>query len=240
MPVPSTSRPIVSIVTAKNVLEFWSQYVTARYLSAGSGLEQLTWILEGKLFTDSFEELEDLVMISFEELLIPEISSPEILNLYEDYLEVIESFYGFPHYFNGLVANLLLFQTTEKMKQELEDPDMIESLLRDAKIFAERELGLSMSQQKFELSCLTFALTKLRVIFNYLKLGGDGDLIPAPTKIPKNVSVNFTETEEKWLCQKFNEMQTQFSSVVPTEFMINHALQVLQNCFALVTDCTIL
>ena len=37
-------------------IPLYLQYVTARYLQAPTGLDQLTWILEGKLFTDSVSE----------------------------------------------------------------------------------------------------------------------------------------------------------------------------------------
>ena len=49
-------------------IPLYLQYVTARYLQAPTGLDQLTWILEGKLFTDSVSEVEELVQISLEQL----------------------------------------------------------------------------------------------------------------------------------------------------------------------------
>jgi hypothetical protein len=51
------------------------QYVLGRYFNAKSGLDQLNWILEGKLFSESVEEIENLLLVSFDDCIKDQVSS---------------------------------------------------------------------------------------------------------------------------------------------------------------------
>ena len=54
------------LVLLKSNIPLYLQYITVRYLTADSGLEQLTWILEGNLPSMKTEEVVSLCSISFD------------------------------------------------------------------------------------------------------------------------------------------------------------------------------
>jgi hypothetical protein len=198
-------------VLLRHNIPLYLQYVTARYLNAKSGLEQLTWILEGNYFPDFTQDVEDLSVISFDEFVWEQVvfRSSEMFQMYSDYLQLIQHFFSFPHYFNALVANALLYQTTETMKKELKDPQKIEGLHREAEKLAEKELNSAMSHNiNLKMVTLQFALWQMKTIFDLVQVCNEKNFPSA--KVPRPFSISFTDTEESWLIHKFERLQIQF------------------------------
>ena len=218
------------LVLLKSNIPLYLQYITGRYLTADSGLEQLTWILEGNIPSMKTEELINLSSISFEEFAWEQFvfRSSELFGMYSDYLKMIKIFFSFPHYLNGLIANMLLYHTTESTAQQLKDLQAVESLYYEAKSLAERELGLVLiGKGIFKLEVLAFALVQMKTIFDFMHIY-DSKQFPAAT-IPRQDSANFTETEQNWFIDKFQRMELQYTSVMPTEKMMQHVICVFTN-----------
>ena len=169
------------LVLLKSNIPLYLQYITGRYLTADSGLEQLTWILEGNLPTMRTEEVVNLSSISFDEFVWEQFlfRSSELFGMYSEYLKMIKSFFSFPHYLNGLIANMLLYHTTESTAQQLKDLQAVESLHREAKTLADRELGLVLlGKGTFKLEVLAFALVQMKAIFDFMQIY-DAEKFPA-------------------------------------------------------------
>ena len=94
------------------------QYVAARYFSAETGLEQMTWILEGQLFTESVDQIEELTSISLAEFQGETnfFSSLEFLEMFSHYVKLIGSLFPFPQHCNGLISTLLLFHSSDSCR----------------------------------------------------------------------------------------------------------------------------
>ncbi len=217
-------------ILLRNNIPLYLQYVTARYLNAKSGLEQLTWILEGNIFLDFTKEVEDLSVVPFDEFIweLVIFRSSEMFHMYSDYLQLIENFFSFPHYFNALVANVLLYSTTELMRKELKDPQKVEILYLNAIKLAENELSLAMNYKiKFDLSTLSFALLQMNNIFKNIEV--HSRKMHLSSKVPRAYNVSFDDVEENWLIQKFERLQVGFSSVAPTEKMMQEVILVFTN-----------
>ena len=217
------------LVLLKSNIPLYLQYITVRYLTADSGLEQLTWILEGNLPSMKTEEVVSLCSISFDEFVWEQVvfRSSELFGMYSDYLKMMKSFFSFPHYLNGLIANMLLYHTTESTAQQLKNRQAVESLYIEAKTLAERELGLVLlGKGIFQLEVLAFALVQMKAIFDFMQIH-DAQKFPA-TIIPRQGCTNFTETEHNWFIYKFQSMELQFTSVMPTEEMIQQVFCVFK------------
>jgi hypothetical protein len=55
------------ITLLKNNIPLYLQYVAARYFTAETGVEQLSWILEGQLSLESIEEVGKMSKITLRE-----------------------------------------------------------------------------------------------------------------------------------------------------------------------------
>jgi len=225
-----TLHPDDQLLLLKSNGPLYLQYITGRYLTANTGLEQLTWILEGNLPQLRTDEMVNLSPISYEEFVWEQFvfRSSELFGMYSDYLKMLKSFFTFPHYLNGLIANMLLYHTTDIVAQQLKDPQAVESIYSDAKGLAERELGLVlMGKGLFKLEVLAFALDQMKTIFDFMQIY-NAEQFPA-AQVPRQHSANFTETEQNWFVNKFERMELQYTSVMPTEKMLQHVICVFNN-----------
>jgi len=75
----------------ENNVPLYLQYLTARYLTSRSGLEQLTWILEGNFCQDYSEDVENLTAVSLEEFVWEQLAfrASEMFDIYSDYLKLV-------------------------------------------------------------------------------------------------------------------------------------------------------
>lgn len=213
-------------VLLKNNIPLYLQYITGRYLTSNSGLEQLTWILEGNLPLISPDDVFNLTSVSFEQFVCDQHlnHSSEVFEMYSDYLAMLKHFFTFPYYFNGLIANMLLYYMTESVKNELEDPEKVEMLFSEAKELVEKQLDKTdLGENVFQLSAFPFVLSQMMVLFGYMK--ASNTLYPPALRVfGHHISLN--QTEENWLIHKFERMQLQFKTVAPTGKMTHDLLNV--------------
>ena len=213
-------------VLLESNIPLYLQYITGRYLTSDSGLEQLNWILEGNLPPVSPEEVYNLAAVSFEQYVWEQFHhrTSELFGMYSDYLLMLKVFFSFPQYFNGMIANMILFYTSESTKKELNEPQKVEALFCEAKKLLERELEIvADSDTSFKLSAFAFVLSQMKNVFGYLQ--DSGTMRPTAPKVSRQC-ISFTETEESWLSHKFERMQLQFRTVVPSQKMTQTLLKV--------------
>ena len=204
------------------------QYITARYLTAKTGLEQLQWILES-CDPGSFETL-CLTVISLEELTWEQIRfrSSKTFAMYSEYLRLIESFFSFHQSFNCFIANALLFHTDDLTRKELKEPLKVEAFYHKVLSLAEKELAAVVNEKdSFKFSVLAAALSHMKVIFGSMQAANHDSF--QTVKLSGLSLPNFFETEEDFLAQKFERIQIQFRSVSPSEAMLRDAINLLIN-----------
>ena len=68
-----------------NNVPLYLQYILARYFSAESGLEQITWIMEGQVSIQTIEDVTELNLITLTEFnsSVTMYSSAELVELYQ-------------------------------------------------------------------------------------------------------------------------------------------------------------
>ncbi len=99
-------------VLLDNNVPLYIQYILARYFSAESGLEQISWVMEGQISLQSIEEVQNLHFIGLREFneKTQVIETEPLEKLYKCYSNNIGTFYAFPQQCNGLIANLLIYR----------------------------------------------------------------------------------------------------------------------------------
>ena len=211
------------------------QYITARYLTAKTGLEQLTWILEGKHCLDFTGEFINLARVSIESFMRQRATfrSFTMMQIYSDYLRLFEEFFSFPHYFNGLLANALLFHATEQPQESLKEPQRVEELYNEAAMLVEKELRSAVKGQTcFKISILSFPLSQMNVILDWIQVHDDEEEAQPTERVPRPLAAGFTESEDNWMRYKFERLQSQFSSVLPSASLVQNVTSLFTNTFS--------
>ena len=72
-------------VLLKNNVPLYLQYILARYFSSESGLEQISWILEGQIIDQTIEEVSEFNLISLSEInsTMAMYNPPSLVDLYQ-------------------------------------------------------------------------------------------------------------------------------------------------------------
>jgi len=221
-------------------IPLYLQYIVARYFTSNTGLEQLSWILEGQLSIPAEEEVHTLHQIKLSEYnnSTSLFTNAGMTELYQHYSESIGMFYQFPQHYNGIIANLLLYQTNESMLTSLLEPAKIQAMFEEAKNLV--KIGCSQVDKCFSIKAFTVleplikSLETMKNIFNTCQI--ESSVIKS--SFPNPLLMSYTETEEKWLRNKFSQFQAQFRSVEPPADHIEEAINFLKNgtdvkrCFA--------
>ena len=78
-------------ILLQNNIPLYLQYILARYFSSGSGLEQISWILEGQVSLQTIEDVTNLNLITLNELntAVCLYSSSTLVELYQYFSETI-------------------------------------------------------------------------------------------------------------------------------------------------------
>ncbi len=224
--IPSTDQ----LTLLKCNIPLYLQYVMARYFSSSTGLEQLSWILEGQLSIPTEQEVRALHQIGLSEYNISTglFSNTGVAELYKHYSESIGMFYQFPQHYNGIVANLLLYRTNESMLMSLKEPVKIKALFDEAQDLVKLGLGqidrcLNVRASSI-LAPLIQSLETMKNIFDTCQI----ESTMVKSSLPNPLFLSYTETEEKWLRNKFLQFQTQFlSATVPADYL-EEALNLLR------------
>ena len=217
----------------KNNVPLYLQYVTARYFSAETGIEQVNWILEGQLIMESLEEISRLARISLNEFnaTVQMFPTSEAAELYSRYSENVGMFYPFSQHCSGLVANMLLFYTNDSISDELIEPKRISCIFEEAKELV--RVGFEHLDRNLYLNAgsnvgpLIHTLNKMKALFGLCKVHNTRkELVGA---IPQLLMVNYTEAEENWLSEKLSEFRFQFASVGPTPEYFKELVVLLES-----------
>jgi hypothetical protein len=211
-------------------IPLYLQYIVARYFTSSTGLEQLSWILEGQLSIPAEEEVHPLHQINLREYNITTglFNNAGIIELYQHYSESIGMFYQFPQHCNGLIANLLLYQTNESMLTSLTEPAKIQAMFEEAKKLV--EIGCSQIDKCYIMRAFIVlgpfikSLEKMKNIFNTCQVESS----VMKSSFPNHLCMSYTETEEKWLKNKFSQFQAQFRSVEAPADHIEEAISFLK------------
>ena len=134
-----------AVCFGKKVSQFCSQYIVARYFSSETGLEQLSWLLEGQLSLEIPDDIEDLHTIDFDEFnsVSNMIKSKPLELVYKGLVNNIGMYFAFPQQCNGLIANLLIFWPSPTLESQLEDPLRVKCLFDQMSNFSKNGIGLS-------------------------------------------------------------------------------------------------
>ena len=219
-------------ILLKNNIPLYIQYILARYFHADTGMEQLTWMLEGQVAIESIEEVTNLTRISFNEYntTVHWISSAEKAGIYNHCAENIGVFYPFPPYCNGLIANLLIHYTDDIMAEELKEAKRISCIFKEAKELV--KLGYEHLDRNLNMEAasnigpLISTLSKMKSIFEICNVPNEGNELERA--LPKMLKVNYTKTEEAWLMNQFGQLQAEFLSVIPPKHYFDEFLELLK------------
>ncbi len=152
------------------------------------------------------------------------------VELYSHYTDLIGSYFYFPQSFTGLVANLILYYTTDSMLTELNDPGKVLSCFQEAQELAQmgrNYFGSSNTDPKeFSVHQFLHALNQMKNLFGTFKIQSesiDSSVVPRP------LEMTLTETEECWIKERFSRIQEQFVSVTPCEDYMRELVDLLAN-----------
>ena len=122
-----------------NNAKLFKEYMTARYLVAETGLDQVNWIF-GPNEPLGFGLLEELNVIDFDYLnkcgLIMSHMNPVAIENYKKCLEIIQAYFQYPRYHTPLISNFLLFATShwpQSSLKRLVEHDKIQKIEMDAR-----------------------------------------------------------------------------------------------------------
>ena len=214
----------------KSNLPLYLQYITARYFCSKSGLSQLAWMFQRESLEESSNGIEPIHLLTWSDFAGNETlaNTLSMFSLYNDYIDLVDNFFPFAQSCSGLVANLVLFHTDESFEGRLKDLSRVRDLFSESRRLAENEMiSTTASKLKFNTSSLFFILKKMRNVFERLEISIE-ESYPA-SKVPKLMSIRFTDTEELWLQEKFGQVQKEFSSVLPSRELLMQTIGLLSN-----------
>jgi hypothetical protein len=194
------------VTLLKNNIPLYLQYILARYFSAETGVEQLSWILEGQISVESIEEVTKLCKINLRKFneSVNFFPTSEIVELYSHFCENIGIFYPFPQHCNGLVANMLIYYTCDSILPELREAKRIGCIFQEAKELV--KIGYYHLDRALEMNAgdnigpLIHTLTRMKNIFGTCRVNSSThDVIQM---LPRGLTVTFTDIEGAWIrCQ---------------------------------------
>jgi len=202
-------------------LPLYLQYIISRYFHSRTGLDQLSWMLEGHLPIGFHEEIQSLRLLDFEEVnrKIRIFDSKELINEYEYLMRQVADYFPLPHNYNALLVNIIIYYENNDIK--LSEPQRIRKLYAEAKdllnlgqtLLDENNLALSGSKN---LDVLIRLLERMSMLFGTSPLSPEKS---QPTR-PETLNFPFTDTEEMWLQYQLDKLQRNYRSVyLPVEFL---------------------
>lgn len=203
-------------------LPLYLQYIIARYFNSESGMEQLSWMLEGHIPNHCMEDIQSLGFLEFDEInrTISIFESQGIANEYKFLMKQIKDYFPFPHHYNSLLVNVLLYFTDEKVN--LSESRRIQCIFEEGKRF------MNLSQTLLDNGMVVAGSKNLDALIVLLKrmdkLFGKSLISPEKTPmvkvVPETLYIPYTDTEELWLTQRLNDLQSNYRSVhLPVDFL---------------------
>ncbi len=205
------------------------QYVLAKYFGSYDGSDQLSWILNGSM----------KILPPFNRSILKRIDPaepPEIAELFQsrqmmDFFSAssMQIFYLMPFSvkLNGLVANLLLFFSSDTIKDKLEEKEKVQVMLEDAKNllrFGSRHLDGTTDDSFIEnLEPIVETLQIMKCVFDTWKFEKYDRHF---ARMPKMLDFDYTDGEEFWLQHQFDKVQGEFKSVSPPDDFVRESLSI--------------
>ena len=194
----------------KNNIPLYMQYILARYFTAKTGVEQLSWILEKEFSEDLVKGIMTINLQEFDSG-ISFFPNPEIAHVYALFAENIFTHFPFPRNCNALIANLILYHIDDSISNQLQEPKKVEAM------FEEAEDLLKFGCRYFDkvivshVNITTFIKTLkiMNEVFEKCIVKTEDNLMP------RTIVMGYTDMEEMWLVGKFRQFQHQFLSVKP-------------------------
>jgi hypothetical protein len=219
-------------VLLKNNIPLYLQYVLARYFSADTGLEQLSWIFEGQIGLEAMNSSSRFFRISLTEYneTASLFQKSENFKLFSRFVENIGMFFPFPQVCNGFLANMLLYYVDDSVIGSLKEKEKITCLFREAKDLVVNELenqdrNLSFSEGGINIGPLIQTLKKMKALFGECMELSKSQV--ASYNIPKLMTISYTQGEEVWIQGKFLQFQTEYKSVIPPADYFQELLDLL-------------
>jgi hypothetical protein len=204
------------MVLMKTNIPLYLQYILARYFTATSGNEQISWILEREISEQSNEKIKNLTLNDFDSD-ISFFPSIGIAQVYAMLTEIIFKLFPFPRNFNALIANMILFHIDESNARKLEELERVKSMYEDAENLLKFEsrffdvAGLSREN----IATFVKTLKIMDQIFETCRVRTEEN------SLPKTVVICYTDIEEMWLARQFGRFQRKFLSVtVPFDYLL--------------------
>jgi len=217
------------IVLLKNNIPLYLQYIIARYFSAGTGLDQLSWILEGQLSFDSIEIVKGLRKISFPEYnrTVQLFLSSEIADVYSHHINNVGIHYPFPQHCNGLIANMLLYFPDSAVTKELKEPNRIKCIFEHAKELV--RTGFERLDRKLEVDVVCNTGPLIQTLTEMKHIFGSCQVTRIHLGSSNAIEVRYTDTEELWLNRQFEKFQSEYLSVAPPSDYFNDLILLLKH-----------
>ena len=212
----------------KNNVPLYLQYIVARYFSAATGVDQLSWILEGQINMESIEVVQKLHRISLADfdLAVQMFASTEAAKVYAYHVDNIGANYPFPQHCNGLVANMLLYVTDDFNTGCLKEPKRIQCIFEHAKELV--KTGLESLDRKLDadvianIGPLIQTLKEMKLIFGTCRFNTNRYISSYA------LDVAYTDTEELWLKRQFRRFNTEYTAPVPPKEYFEQLIRLLQ------------
>ena len=215
-----------------NNIPLYIQYILARYFSAETGLEQLNWITEGQIYLDSIEVVTSLSRISLKEYnnsanILPSL---ELVELFSQFSANIGMFYPFPEHCNGLIANMILYQIDDNISSRLQEKKRIGCIFEEAKALV--RMGFDTLDRTLDfnpsncIAPLIHTLQKMKSIFGSSQLQNQGEELNK--YIPSSIVINYSDNEDSWIQQVFNQFETAYASVGPSQDLVDDLISLLE------------
>lgn len=219
-------------VLLKANVSLYLQYVLARYFCSTTGLEQVDWILEGQFSAASPEEAASLRRISLQWFNSATGMFPNagMVELYGRFGSNVDTFWSLPPTCNGLVANLLLLRSKGSVVEYLLEPDKVAQQYEEAtKLLKIGLTHLSQAGKQWQpnFESIVDSLEAMRSIFDNCPLDSRSKDTIISNTFPATLSLKYTDTEEKWLQQKFQLFKDRYRSVEPTPDLVQMSIQLL-------------
>ena len=223
----SLDREDQNILLKSNV-PLYLQYIVARYFSAATGVEQLSWILEGQLNIESIEVVRKLHRISLAEfdLSVQMFASKEAAKVFAHHVDNIGAKYPFPQHCSGLVANMLLYVTDESNISCLKESRRIQCIFEHAKELV--KTGLNSLDRTLDadvianIGPLIQTLKEMKLIFGTCQFSANR-YISSYT-----LDVAYTDTEELWLKRQFRRFAYEYTVPLPPKEYFQQLVELLQ------------
>jgi len=195
-------------------LPLYIKYTISRYLTAETGLEQLSWILLDNLPIESIDEIQNLKQIHYEEMRFFE--SPYFNKYYLHQVNQVKLRFPFPNFYNGLLANFLLSSTDGS--KNFRDQEKIKRINEESRRLIESSLSMLDTQidipGKDHLESFVKLLRGMEQLFLKSSVG------QTMSQILKHLEVPYTEFEENWLQGQLARFQESHrSTYIPREFL---------------------